>query len=102
MFQVFHLVELFGLQSVLCRSFLSAPDCFLTLHLLQLLVQSAHRLFIYHALGSKLQKTSTSVKRLKDKMSPLSSLVHLRDIKSSLLWCADLYLVHLLQSGIFY
>lgn len=102
MFQVFHLVELFGLQSVLCRSFLSAPDCFLTLHLLQLLVQSAHRLFIYHALGSKLQKTSTSVKRLKDKMSPLSSLVHLRNIKSSLLWCADLYLVHLLQSGIFY
>ena len=62
MFQVFHLVELFGLQSVLCRSFLSAPDGFLTLHLLQLLVQSAHRLlFIYHhVLGSNLRKTSMS------------------------------------------
>lgn len=52
--------------------------------------------------GFKTAKNIHECKRLKDKMSPLSSLVHLRDIKSSLLWCADLYLVHLLQSGIFY
>lgn len=52
--------------------------------------------------GFKTAKNIDECKRLKDKMSPLSSLVHLRNIKSSLLWCADLYLVHLLQSGIFY
>lgn len=38
---VYYLVELLGLQPVVCRSFLPALDCFLLLHLLQLLVQSA-------------------------------------------------------------
>lgn len=38
---VHYLVELLGLQPVLCGCFLPALDCFLLLHLLQLLIQSA-------------------------------------------------------------
>lgn len=89
-------MELFGLESVFCVVFLSAPDDALLLHLLQLLVESA---------GAQIRDGRVKIihvrvhQSFKEKLSPLGSLVHLRQMTFPLLLCADLHFIHRFLSG---